>query len=144
MRIAVGLLAALGAGALTSALADPPTEAAPATTAAPAAPAPAAPAPAAATAAAPATAAPAETAAADQTVLIKAQLDRDTQHFLAEGYKPEIRHGEQFYCRKETALGSRLSTVKTCGTIEQLKLNEQEAKTNVSDMQRAQVGTSSH
>jgi len=143
MRIAVGLLAALSAGALTSALADPPTEAAPATTAAPAA----SPAPKPAAAPAPAAAAPAataETTAADQTVLIKAQLDKDTQHFLAEGYKPEIRHGEQFYCRKETALGSRLSTVKTCGTIEQLKLNEQEAKTNVSDMQRAQVGTSSH
>jgi hypothetical protein len=142
MRIAVGLLAALSAGALTSALADPPTEAAPATTAAPAAPtAPpaAAPAPAAA-----APAATAETTAADHTVLIKAQLDKDTQHFLAEGYKPEIRHGEEMYCKKETALGSRLSTVKTCGTIEQLKLNEQEAKANVSDMQRAQVGTSSH
>jgi hypothetical protein len=139
MRIAVGLLAALSAGALTSALADPPAEAVPATTAAPAAPPPAAPAPAAAT-----PAATAEATAADQTVLIKAQIEKDTQHFLAEGYKPEMRNGEQIYCKKEIALGSRLSTVKTCGTLEQLKLNEQAARANVSDMQRLQVGTSIH
>jgi len=144
MRIAVGLLAALSAGAVTLALADPPTDTTHTTTAAPAAPAPAATAPAAATHVAPAAAAPAATAAADQTVLIKAQLDRDTEHFLAEGFKPEMRNGEQMYCKKETALGSRLSTVKTCGTIEQLKLNEQAARANVSDMQRQQVGTSGH
>lgn len=95
-------------------------------------------------AAAPAPAAPAGTPAPDQTVLIKAQLDRDTQHFLAEGYKPEMRNGEQIYCKKETALGSRLTPLKRCGTIEQLKLSEQAAKANVFDVQRSQVGTSNH
>ena len=127
MRIAVGLLAVLSAGALTLALADPPTDAAAATTAASTAPAPEA------------TADAAVKAAAE-----KAELDKDTQHFLAEGYRPEMRRGEQVYCKKETALGSRLASLKRCGTIEQLKLSEQAARDNVSDLQRAQVGTSFH
>jgi hypothetical protein len=46
--------------------------------------------------------------------------------------------GEQIYCRKETALGSRLAPVKNCGTIEQLKLNEQKTKAGVYDAQRQQ------
>ena len=126
MRIAVGLLACLGTCALTSALADPQTEAAQAATAAPAASAPTAP------AAAPNTAASAQAAAA------KVEIDKDTQHFLAEGYKPEMHGGEQVYCHKETALGSRLAPVKNCGTIEQLKLNEQKTKSGVYDAQRQQ------
>ena len=132
MRIAVGLLACLGAGALTSALADPSTEAAPAATAAPATPAAATPAPA------------ADQTAATQVITAKAELDRDTAHFVAEGYKPEMRNGEQIYCRKETALGSRLTPVKNCGTIEQLKLNEGRAQAGVSASQRQQTGTSTH
>jgi hypothetical protein len=139
MRIAVGLLAALGASTLSFALADPPTDTLAATTAAPTAQVPAAPVPAAS-----ARVATAETAASDQTVLIKAQLDMDTRHFLAEGYKPEMRNGEQIYCRKETALGSRLAPVKNCGTIEQLKLSEQKSKAGVFDAQRQQTNPSFH
>jgi hypothetical protein len=131
MRIAVGLLACLGAAALTSALADPPTQAAPTVTPAPVAPAPAAPAPAAAP----------DAKAAARPEAAKAGLDMDTRHFLTLGYKPEMRDGEQIYCRKETALGSRLSAVKNCGTIEQLKLNEQRAQSGVSDTQRQQSNT---
>ena len=134
MRIAVGLLAALGLGALTFALADPPTDTAPAAPATPAAPAPAAP----------ARVATAEPAAPDQSGLIKAELDKDTQHFLAEGYKPEIRNGEQVYCKKDTAIGSRLSPVKNCGTIEQLKLAEQKTKAGVFDAQRQQTNPTYH
>lgn len=143
MRFAVGLLACLGAGALTSALADPQIEAqaAPAAAAAPAAsvPAPAAP------AQAPASDATAGAQAeAVQAATARAQLDKDTQHFLAEGYKPEMRSGEQIYCKKETALGSRLTPVKNCGTIEQLKLNEQKTKSGVYDAQRQQLNPTYH
>ena len=123
MRIAAGLLASLAAGAVTIALADPPTEAAPAAAPAQQA-APAAAATAAAPAAAPAPAAPATPAA-------KPEIDKDTQHFVAEGYKPEMHGGEQVYCRKETALGSRLAPVKNCGTVEQLKLNEKRSQAGV-------------
>jgi hypothetical protein len=137
MRIAAGLLASLAAGAVTIALADPPTEAAPAAAPAEQA-APAAAATAAAPAAAPAPAAPATPAA-------KPEIDKDTQHFVAEGYKPEMHGGEQVYCRKETALGSRLAPVKNCGTLEQLKLNEKRSQAGVADAQRQQtMGPSSH
>ena len=136
MRIAVVLLACLAAGAVTSAFADPQNEAqaAPAASNAPSAPAPAA---------APATSAP-DAAAAAQAAAAKAEIDRDTQHFLAEGYKPEMHGGEQIFCRKETALGSRLAPVKNCGTIEQLKVNEQKTTNGVRDAQRQQIGTSNH
>jgi len=136
MRIAVGLLACLAASAVTTALADPASEAA--------SPAPAAPAAQAAAATASAPAPSATAAAAAAPAAAKPELDKDTQHFLAEGFKPEMHHGEQVYCRKNAALGSRVNQVKTCGTIEQLKVNEREAKSNVSDMQRSQVGTSGH
>jgi outer membrane receptor protein involved in Fe transport len=138
MRIAAGLLACLGAGVLSSALADPPTDTTPPATTA-AAPPSAVSAPAAADTAA-AQAAAAKAAAEAE----KAELDRDTRHFLAEGYKPEMHGGEQIYCRKETALGSRLTPVKNCGTIEQLKLSEQRTQTDVSETQRRQTGTSNH
>jgi hypothetical protein len=141
MRFAVGLLACLGAGALTSALADPQADAqsAPAAAVAPAASAPATPAaPAAEAASATSAKAPATPAAA------RPELDKDTQHFLAEGYKPEMRGGEQIYCHKETALGSRLTPVKNCGTIEQLKLAEQQSRSGVYDAQRQQTNPSYH
>jgi hypothetical protein len=124
MRIVVGVMACLGAGALTSALADPPTDTQgdkPAATAA--APA-ASPAPASASQAASSDAAAARAAAA------KAQLDRDTRHFLAEGYKPEMHRGEQIYCRKENVLGSRVTAMKDCGTIEQLRVREERTNEN--------------
>jgi len=153
MRIAVGLLACLGAGALTSALADPQIEAqaataVPAATAAPAGSTPATPAQAAAPDAAAASQAAASQAAASQAAAsqaeaakaaaAKVQLDKETQHFVAQGYRPEIRGGEQVYCKKETALGSRLSPVKYCGTIEELRLAEDRAKQGVSNAQRQQ------
>ena len=91
--IAVGLLACLGTALATAAWADPPTAAAPTATTAPA----------------PATASSATDAAPDATTVKvsaeKVELDKDTRHFLAEGYKPEMRRGEQIYCKKETALG---------------------------------------
>jgi outer membrane receptor protein involved in Fe transport len=138
MRIAAGLLASLAASAVTIALADPPTEANPAATPAqqttPAAATP--------TAAAPAAAA---TPAAPTTPAAKPEIDKDTQHFVAEGYKPEMHGGEQVYCRKETALGSRLAPVKNCGTIEQLKISEKRSQAGVADAQRQQtMGPSSH
>jgi hypothetical protein len=134
MRIAAGLLASLAAGAVTIALADPPTEAAPA----------AAPAEQSAPAAAAPTAAPAA-AATPAAPAAKPEIDKDTQHFIAEGYKPEMHGGEQIYCRKDTALGSRLAPVKNCGTIEQLKVNEKRTQAGVADAQRQQtMGPSSH
>jgi hypothetical protein len=115
MRIAIGLLACLGTCALTSALADPPAEIAPTATGAPAATsAPAAP--------AAATSPPASKPAASE-------IDPDEKHFIAAGYKPEMRGGVKVFCRREQVLGSRLGgEQKHCATVEQLKVSEQESK----------------
>ena len=145
MRIAVGLLTCLAAGTLTSAFGDPATPQ-PATTAAPAesaaerpaGQAPAATAPTAPAATAPAATAPADVAPAAPTAASRDELDQDTRHFLAEGFKPEMHGGQQLYCRKEIVVGSRLSAVKNCGTIKELKLNEQRAQSGMSDSQRQQ------
>jgi len=141
MRFVVGLLACFGASALTSALADPPVDAqsAPTAAVAPAASAPTAPA-----ARAPEGASVASAKAPATPAAGKPELDKDTQHFLAEGYKPEMRGGEQIYCRRETALGSRLTPVKNCGTIEQLRLAEQQTKSGVFDAQRQQINPTVH
>ncbi|MGO9804185.1 MAG: hypothetical protein ACLPTM_02835 [Steroidobacteraceae bacterium] len=128
MRFVVGVLAC--AGAVNLALADDPPPA-------PAASAAAAPSIAAA-AATPASAATSVTTAA---AAAKPAVDPDVQHFTQEGFKPEMRHGQEVYCRKELATGSRVSAVKNCGTIEDLKLQEQRAKTEVEQGQRQQSMT---
>ncbi|HLY51884.1 MAG TPA: hypothetical protein VKQ31_02635 [Steroidobacteraceae bacterium] len=61
------------------------------------------------------------------------------RHFLAEGFKPETRGGEEVYCRKEHAIGSRINTVKHCGTIKELKLMEQQTRKGVEESQRQQT-----
>lgn len=129
MRIAVGLLTCLAAGALTSAFGDPatPQPAATAASAESAAEKPSAQAPA---AVAPTTGAPAAPAAAS-----KEELDQDTRHFLAEGFKPEMHGGQQLYCRKETVVGSRLSAVKNCGTLDELRVKEARAQSDVHQSQ---------
>jgi hypothetical protein len=132
MRFAVGLLACLGAGAVTSALADPQIEAQSAPAAAvapvPSASAAPAPAPAAATATADAKTAPPE----------KPAVDPDVMHFMQEGYRPEMRHGQKLYCKKEVVLGSRLNAKKTCGTIEELKMVERRTRLDVEQAQQRQ------
>ena len=132
MRIAVGLLTSLAVGALTCALADPSTEPAPKASAAPAA--------AAQSATTDATAA-AQAEAAAQAAAAKAQLDKDAQHFLALGYKPEMRNGEQLYCRRETALGSRLTPVKSCGTLAQLRASEGRTRNDMEQLQKRQTNS---
>jgi len=100
--------------------------------------------PAAATPQAAAAAASSNESAAASATAAKTPLDYAVRHFLAEGFKPEMHHGEEIYCRKETTLGSRLSQQKTCGTIEALKLMEKSSQTGVADTQRKQVGISTH
>jgi hypothetical protein len=46
----------------------------------------------------------------------------------AQGYKPEMRHGEKYYCRVTDTLGSRVQPVKACSTAEAILRKEQEAK----------------
>jgi hypothetical protein len=128
MRLQAGLLTLMGIGAVSMALADPPTpaptsEAQPASAAAGPAAAPASPPTAAVI-----------TAPADDDL-----LDR---HLRSEGYKVEMHNGQKIYCRKEDVLGSRLgASTKTCGTAEQLKITEAQAHELVERTQRQQTGS---
>jgi hypothetical protein len=131
MRFVVGLLACVGGVSL--ALGDDP----------PAAPAVIAPAAAAAPSAAAAAATPPSAANSTTTAAAAAKpnVDRDIQHFTQEGFKPEMRHGQELYCRRETALGSRLTPVKTCGTIGELKAMEQRTRDDLQQAQQRQTSS---
>jgi hypothetical protein len=125
MRLFVAALAAVGAGAMSLALADP-SATTPATEAAPVtAPSPSAP----ATPATPSSAAKAATP----------EVDPLEKHLLAEGYHPEMQNGQKVYCRKEATLGSRLGGQRSCGTADQIKLREDQTKESVNKAQRASV-----
>jgi hypothetical protein len=145
MRSVLALLACVAGGGLSVALADPP--AAPASTSEAATPAtPATPGnPAAAPAAATspggvAPAAPAAPAAQPaSSVTITAEQAAMEKHFLAEGYKVEMRNGQKYYCRREETLGTRLGSQKFCSTEEQLKATEAQAKDLVGTSQRQQA-----
>ena len=141
MRFVVGVLACIGVGGISVALADPST-----TASAPSAPsAPASANPAAATPqAAPATPAPTTPAPAAQAASAPAQdnkpavivqgtpeVDTVEKHFLAEGYKLEMRNGEKVFCRREEQLGSRLGGQKVCSTALQLRVTERQAQASV-------------
>jgi hypothetical protein len=55
-----------------------------------------------------------------------AQPDAD-QDVLEQGYKPVVKNGETYYCRKEILTGSRFSTV-VCLTPQQIENMKQAAK----------------
>jgi len=137
MRVFNGVLACIGVGAVSIVLADPAE--APKISAAPAATGtqssmPTSPAPAAAPATPVAPAAVAATITTSAPAEESEQLDR---HFLAEGYKTEMHGSQKVYCRKEETIGTRLGTVKNCGTVDQLKQREDLAAQAAHTMQRS-------
>jgi hypothetical protein len=139
MRLLVGVLACMSVGAISIAMADPPppassTATAPAATSVPAAPA------AAAKAAAPA-------ADAEKTSVVvqsTPEVDPLEKHFLAEGYKMEMRNGEKVFCRREEELGSRLGGRKVCSTAQQLDITERTAKASVNRSSMQQNNPTGH
>jgi hypothetical protein len=118
MRFAVRVLACVGAGAVSLALADPvtpapaPTAAAPSASTTPSAPTSAAATPAPATAAA---------ATPQAAAAVTPALDPEEKRLLAQGYRMQMRHGDKVFCRREDVTGSRLAEKLTCGTAAQLK-----------------------
>lgn len=107
MRLVVGMLACLGASALTVALADPPASP-PSTATSPAASAPA-PAP-------------------KKSESLKDEFTPDENHFVQEGYHMEMRHGTRMFCRYEVDSGSRVTRQKICGTVEELRSAENQSQ----------------
>ena len=133
MRLFSGVLAAIGIGACSMALADaPPAPAAPPTSAA------------SASAATPSSIAPASAPVAAASTSTAAPAGEDEQldrHLRSEGYKVEMHGSRKLYCRKEEVIGTRLGAQsKTCATAEQLKATEEQSKEAVSRFQRETSG----
>jgi curli biogenesis system outer membrane secretion channel CsgG len=116
MRLVVGALAVLAAGAMNLAVADPPAQ----TTAAP-------------------------TAAAAQTASTTASntMSVDEKEMRSQGYKPRMHNGEKVWCRQEDQTGTRLAMHgDTCGTVEQIRARTQSAREATEATQRIQVNKS--
>jgi len=159
MRLVIGILACMGAGAIALADTPPPTPTQPAasgvtTTPSPAAvaspapvagatPAPAAgatPAPAAGTTPAPAAGTTPPTASATGVShQATAAIDPREKLLRLKGYRLEMRHGEKMYCRSEEVLGSRLAGRKVCGTVEEVENREHLSQEMVGNAQRVQL-----
>ncbi len=132
-----GALACVFVGAVSMAVAeDPPADtinnAVPAATA-----------PAGSPAAPPAPAAGAtkssETVTAAATPPAATEGDQAAKHFLAEGYKMQMRNGQKVFCRREEQLGSRLGGALNCNTAEELNQIETQAQDAI-DRAAHQVG----
>lgn len=124
MRLFFSLLACIGTGAISVAVADPP--AAPDTTTATTA-----------SAQPSASAAPSTSPSAAATVSKDAETaNGQEKHFLSEGYKVEMHNGTKYYCRREERLGSRLGGHNGCSTAQQLAANEAQAREMVERRQR--------
>lgn len=117
VTVFTAVLASLGAGAISLALADPPAASAPAASS----PAPAAQAPKTDSAANPA--AP--------------EIDPLEKHFRAEGYQVRMKDGTKLFCKREEVLGSRLSAGMKCATLEALKAREDQDQQSAERAQRA-------
>ena len=128
MRFAATVLACLGAGAVTVALADPSS------------PAPQRPAAASSSSATapPATAPPATTpSSATQTPApAKPAVDPEEKRLIAQGYRAKMRHGEKVFCRTEPELGSRLGGKEICGTVADLKAQQASTREEIQREQR--------
>jgi len=137
MRIMVAIMACIGCGGGTLALADPAAGTPPAAPSAQPA-TPAAATSSATPAASSATATQNSTAAPPAAAAAQAQSDEaaDEKRLRAAGYKSEMHNGEKIWCRKEESLGSRLAAQRNCGTASSLAKSMQDNQRNVADSQR--------
>jgi hypothetical protein len=55
------------------------------------------------------------------------------------GYKPELRHGETYYCRREAVLDTRFES-KVCGTAADDRVTV-DSKDAMNQVQRQQVNS---
>jgi hypothetical protein len=139
MRFAVRVLAFLGAGAISLALADPSTPAPDTTPAPAAATAPAATAP---TPGARASLAPTATPSSAATAPVKPAVDPEEKRLIAMGYRPVMRHGEKVFCKLVEETGSRLGSKKECGTPKELAQQRTSIREQVEEQQRLQLNPS--
>ncbi len=129
----LALLALLGAGDVSTSLADAPAspEATPSATAPAAPPTTSAPA-----VSPPAAAAAAPNAASTATAASDAATSAQEKRLRSAGYKPEMQNGQKVWCRREGELGSRLGGQKVCGTADELKLTVDQSQEAVRQTQK--------
>jgi hypothetical protein len=123
MRLVIGTLACMGAGAIALADTPPPTPTQPAASGVTTAPA--------------AAATPPTPSAAGASH--EAAVDPREKNLRAKGYRLEMRRGEKMYCRNEEVMGSRLGGRKVCGTVEQLLDREHLSQEMAGNAQRQQL-----
>lgn len=58
--------------------------------------------------------------------------------FRSAGYKPEVRNGTTYFCRKEAQLGTRFET-KVCGTADEIRRSTASSQELVSTIQRTAI-----
>ena len=90
------------------------------------------------------TIAPQAPAAAKSTTAPAPAVDPDEQRLISQGYKPEMRHGEKVFCKREPVMGSRINVTEHCGTVDQLKTLTQVSKEEVNKSQRIQTNPTGH
>jgi hypothetical protein len=120
MRLATAFLSVLCSAAAFQCLAADPEPAAPSSSEQKT-PAPAAPQSAAAPAVEQHAAAPTPATAADagKSDATPPPLTRAEQDLIARGYKPEMRHGQRYFCRREGEIESHFER-KVCNTSESI------------------------
>ncbi len=128
----VAMLALLGAGGLSTSLADTPAS----PEATPSATAPAPPTTTAPAVSPPAAAAAAPNAASTATAASEAAMAAQEKRLRSAGYKPEMQNGQKVWCRREGELGSRLGGQKVCGTPDELKLTVDQSQDAVRQTQK--------
>jgi len=129
MRATAGLFVILGIGLVSPVLGEEPAPSA--TSGVSTTPVAAVqPAPAEAATSAPAPTPPAATpkqSIPPVTVTSQTPLTPAEKEFVSRGYRPEIRNGQRYFCRRETQIGSRFE-IKNCNTIEALQAEQASAE----------------
>jgi hypothetical protein len=64
--------------------------------------------------------------------------DARDKRLRAMGYRPELRHGETFYCRREAVVGSRFEST-VCGSADDLEHVTTDSQDTMNQMQQHQV-----
>ncbi len=128
------ILALLGAGNLSVALAEPPAAPSPAPAAAAPATSVSSTTPEVNPPASPAAASP-NAESVKSTSADAAQTAEEAELRVA-GYRPEMRNGTKIWCRREIETGSHLIAQKVCGTSDQIKLGVQRNQDNTRAVQK--------
>jgi hypothetical protein len=64
----------------------------------------------------------------------EAEAIRKEHELISRGYKVEMRHGEKYFCRRETELGSHFE-MKSCNTAESILAKQANSQETVRAMQ---------